>query len=452
MQNFKSRISEVWRISWPLIIANSFWNLQVSIDRIFLGEYSTETLGAAIAAVGFFWAPMALVQQTSAYLTTFVAQYTGAKQPQWIGPSVWQSIYVSLIGGTLFLILVPISPAIFAWMGHSPMMQSLEVEYFQALAYSALPTALVAACSGFYTGIGRSRIIMLINGVGLVLNIGLDYALIFGNWGMPSLGLAGAGYATALSAYGASFLGLYLIFTDRKAEQFQLRKSFGLNLELLGRFIRYGFPSGLQWALEGLAFTFFLAFIGRLPNGDSALAASSVTVTIMMLAILPVIGVAQGVSALVGQHLGEDQPQQAVAISWAGVQLSMFYIVSIGFSFLCFPHFFLELFSGQGDSPLWPEVQAIVPTLLQFVSVFILFDTLNMIFSFTLKGAGDTRFVSFVALLLPWPLMVIPSWYFASWENGVYWSWGAASLFICVQGLVFLGRFLQGRWKSMRVI
>ncbi len=448
----KERIIEVWRISWPLIIANSFWNIQITIDRIFLGQYSTETLGAAIAAVGFFWAPMALVQQTAAYLTTFVAQYTGAKQLQWIGPSIWQSFYVSVFGGLAFMLLVPISPWVFAWMGHSELMQALEVEYFQALAYSALPTALVAACSGFYTGVGRSRVIMLINGTGMILNVVFDYGLIFGNWGLPSLGLAGAGYATAMASYGASALGIYLIFTDKQAEQFQIRKSYRINWKLFQRFIRYGFPSGLQWALEGLAFTFFLAFLGRLSNGDSALAASSIAITILMLAILPVLGVAQGVSALVGQHLGENSPEQAVEVSWAGVTLSGFYVAAASGSFLLFPHFFLEFFAGDKGSLIWPEVQVMVPYLLQFVALSILFDTMNFIFSFTLKGAGDTRFVSLVALTLPWPLMVLPTWYFTTWENGVYWAWGAATLFISTQGMIFMWRFLQGRWKLMRVI
>jgi MATE family multidrug resistance protein len=279
-----------------------------------------------------------------------------------------------------------------------------------------------------------------------------DYLLIFGHWGFPEWGLSGAGVATTLSAYGAAVFGLSLIFSDAKAAEFQLRQNFKVHWELLGRFIRFGLPSGLQWALEGLAFTFFLAFIGRLPNGDPALAASSITVTIMMLALLPVIGVGQGVSALVGQYLGQDDPQQAVAVSWVGVFCSLVYIVCMGISFVLIPGFYASFFAGGGDSQIWPQVAAMVPVLLRFVAFFTLFDSLNLVLSFTLKGAGDTRFVSAVALLLPWPLMVVPTWYFSRWEHGVYWSWAAASLFITVQGLVFLGRFIQGRWKAMRVI
>lgn len=443
---------QVWTISWPLIVANSFWNLQVTIDRMFLGSYSTDTLGAAIAAVGMFWAPMALVQQTAAYVTTFVAQYLGAKKPQWIGPSVWQSIYVSLAGGLLFLALVPLAPLLFSLMGHSAAMQELEVHYFQALAFSALPTALVAACSGFFTGIGKSKAIILINGFGLVCNVFFDWVLIFGRWDIPSMGIFGAGVATALANVCAALLGFYLVFTGPNAKAFQTRQGWRFNFDLMSRFLRFGVPSGLQWALEGLAFTAFLTFIGRLPNGDAALASSSITVTIMMLAILPVLGVAQGVSALVGQCLGNNKPSQAVRVTWLGVGMALVYIVAMAVSFVFSPSFYVDLFAGGGSSDLWSEVEQITPFLLLFVASFVVFDSLNLIFSFTLKGAGDTRFVSIVALLLPWPLMVLPTWWVSDWEQGVYWAWFFASLFICVQGVVFLLRFLQGRWKSMRVI
>ena len=451
-EKLKKIFSEVWRISWPLIIANSFWNFQVTIDRIFLGQFSTETLGASVAAVGVFWAPMALVQQTAAYVTTFVAQYFGAKKEEWIGPSVWQSIYVSVIGGFLFLLLIPLAPMIFSLMGHSPGMQALEIQYFQAIAWSALPTALIAACSGFFTGIGKSKTIMLINGVGLILNVFLDYLLIFGNFGFPSMGIVGAGYATAIANFGAALLGFYLVFTGPNARRFKMREGWRFQSDLMKRFIKFGVPSGLQWALEGLAFTGFLIFIGRLPNGDAALAASSITVSVLMLAILPVLGIAQGVSALVGQHLGEDAPSKAVQVSWAGVSMALVYICTMSVTFVLFPKFYMNWFGSPNSMELWASVQELVPNLLIFVAIFVLFDSLNLIFSFTLKGAGDTRFVSLVALVLPWPIMVFPTWYVSEWDNGVYWAWAAASVFICLQGLVFLARFLQGRWKSMRVI
>ena len=81
-------MNEILRMAWPLIVANSFWNLQMTIDRIFLGMLSTEALGAAVTVMGVFWVPMALLQQTASYITTFVAQYYGAGEHSKIGVAI----------------------------------------------------------------------------------------------------------------------------------------------------------------------------------------------------------------------------------------------------------------------------------------------------------------------------------------------------------------------------
>lgn len=132
LQNMGPRLLRVLKIAWPLIIANSFWNLQLTIDRVFLGQFSTEALGAAMAVNGVFWVPMALLQGTAAYVTTFVAQYYGAKEHHMIGPALWQSFHVSWIGGLLFLGLSLISPAFFNWVGHAENVRALEIEYFNS--------------------------------------------------------------------------------------------------------------------------------------------------------------------------------------------------------------------------------------------------------------------------------------------------------------------------------
>jgi len=97
-------------------------------------------------------------------------------------------------------------------------------------------------------------------------------------------------------------------------------------------------------------------------------------------------------------------------------------------------------------------VAAAVPVLLRFVAVYSLFDSMSLVFSFALRGAGDTRFVTIMALVLAWPLMVLPTW--ATWYYGwgLYWAWAFASAYIIALGITFLLRFRTGKWKSMRVI
>jgi multidrug resistance protein, MATE family len=446
------RWRQILKIAWPLIIANSFWNLQLTIDRVYLGSFSTEALAAAIAVMGVFWVPMALLQQTAAYVTTFVAQFFGARRFNQIGPAVWQSLYVSTIGGLMVLLLIPFSPWIFGMMGHSERVRLLEIEYFNALCYSALPTAVVATTSGFFTGLGNTKVIMRINCVGLVANVLFDYLLIFGAHGFPALGVAGAGYATALANLLSAVYGLSLVLHSRNEKVYAVLSGWRVQPELMWKTLKFGLPSGLQWALEGLAFTAFMVVIGRMPEGDAGLASSGIAVTVMMLAVLPALGIAQAGSVLVGQFVGEKNADQAVESTWSALEVAWLYIFVIGITFVAFPGVYLSWFENKSNPELWAAVQTIVPHLLVFVAIFILFDAMNMVFSFALKGAGDTRFVSLVALVLPWPLMVYPTWYMREWPGAVYWAWGAASVFIISQSFVFWRRFGGGKWKGMSVI
>ncbi len=441
----------ILHIAWPLIIANSFWNIQLTVDRIFLGAYSTEALGAAMSVMGVFWVPMALLQQTASYVTAFVAQYQGAGEERKIGSYVWQSIYISVFGGLLFLILNLFTPWFFEMVGHSDSIQALEVDYFNSLAFSALPMAFIAAISGFYTGIGRTKTVIAINFVGLIFNLALDPLLIFGKWGFPAMGIKGAGYATALSGYAGIVFCIYLLSHKNQEKLFRMRSSWRLNTNYIKKFLKYGIPSGMQWALEGLAFAVFLIIIGRLPNGDVALSSSSIAVTIMMLSVLPSMGIAQSVLTLVGQKMGESDIKAAIKTTWHGVGISFIYISLVASSFWLIPEFYISWFSNPQNPQLWSEVAATVPKLLKIVAIFILFDCIYLNISFALKGAGDTAFVSYVALIVPWPLMVLPAILFMKSPEGLLLSWKFVIVYMVAISILLIMRFKQGKWKSMNL-
>src|SRR5437764_5655649 len=86
-------IRQLLRVAWPLVLSNSFWALQISLDRILLSHHSSVAVGASMAAVMVLWVPLSLLQYTSNYATTFVAQYTGAARPWRVGAAVWQSLH-----------------------------------------------------------------------------------------------------------------------------------------------------------------------------------------------------------------------------------------------------------------------------------------------------------------------------------------------------------------------
>jgi MATE family multidrug resistance protein len=219
---------------------------------------------------------------------------------------------------------------------------------------------------------------------------------------------------------------------------------------LLARLVRFGLPQGVGALFETVGFAAFLIFVGRLGAVD--LAATSVACTLNLLCFLPMLGVAQAVEVLVGQRLGEDRPRLAERSVWSGLILSVSFTAIVAAAYVLVPHLLALPFRTQDDPAGWADVEARVVLLLQFVAVYCLFDSMNLVFSFGLRGAGDTRFVMLLAMLGCWPLLVVPAW--AAWYYGwgLYWAWGFATVYVCVMTSVLLARFRQGKWRTMRVI
>jgi MATE family multidrug resistance protein len=442
--------AELLRLAWPLVLSNGLWTLQITLDRVLLSRSSGEAVGAAMAAAMLFWTPLTLLQSISAYATTFVAQYTGAGQPHRVGPAVWQALWFSLAGGLAFLGLVPLAGPLMALGGHAAGVQAMEATYFRCLCFSALPFLVSAAIAGFFAGRGDSSTVLVINAVGLAVNALVAYAWIFGHGGFPAWGIAGAGWATVAGTGTSALLGLGLMLRPAYRAANHTALGWRFDADLFRRLLRYGVPNGVFVALDTFAFTAFLFLVGRL--GEVQLAATSLAFTLNLVTVLPALGLGQAVGILVGQRLGEGRPDLAVRTTWKGFHLMAAFMALVGIGYVLFPGPLVLLFRSDEDPARWQEVAAVVPVLLRFVALYSLFDGMNLIFSFALRGAGDTRFVTAMALALSWPLMVLPTW--AAWHLGwgLYWAWAFASLYIILLAVTFVLRFRQGKWQRMRVI
>src|SRR5579883_2684784 len=318
---------ELLGLAWPFILSNSLWTLQIALDRIFLSRAGGDGVGAAMVTAALFWTPITLFQYMTNYATTFVAQYIGADQPHRVGPAVWQALYVSVAGGLLFLGLVPLAHPLIALGGHLPPLQEMEATYFRCLCFAALPILVTAAAGSFFSGRGDSTTVMWINASGLVVNAPLAYAWIFGRWGLPAWGIAGAGWATVVGSATSAGLALVLMLRPRYRAVYHTVSGWRPEADLMRRLLRYGFPNGLLVALDILAFTFFLFLLGWL--GEVQLTASSITFTLNMIAFLPAMGVAQAVTVLVGQRLGENRPELAERSTWTGLRIATSYMTAV---------------------------------------------------------------------------------------------------------------------------
>ena len=457
MQNLKTRWNgpggyrEVLVIAIPLILSTATWSIQHFVDRMFLTWYSPEAIAAAMPAGMLNFSMTSIFMGTAGYLSTFVAQYYGAERYHRIGPVLWQGVYVSLLGGLVIVCAIPFAEPVFRLVGHSPLVQQNEVAYFQILCLGGGAYSASYALSGFFSGRGKTWPVLWVNAATTFVNLVLDYALIFGHWGFPELGIRGAGIATVVAGVFSLVLFFALLCSGSNNDTFHTIKGWRLERDLFVRLLRYGFPSGVQFFLEMAGFTAFVLLVGRL--GITSLAATNIAFNINTLAFMPMIGCGIAVSVLVGQYLGGDKPDRAESVVYSGFHLTLIYMISIAAAYVLVPDVFVAPFALRADPGEFSEIYGYSIVLLRFVAVYSVFDTLNIIFCSAIKGAGDTRYVMLITVMLSVFLLIVPVYLaVVIFEFGLMVAWVFATAYIILLGLIFYFRFLGGKWKTMRVI
>jgi MATE family multidrug resistance protein len=388
---------------------------------------------------------------TAGYASTFVAQYYGAGRYHRIGPALWQGVYISYIGGIVLICAIPFAQNIFQLVGHDKPVQNNEVEYFKIICLGGGPYIASYALSGFYSGRGKTWPVMWVNIFATLVNLILDYALIFGHWGLPQMGIKGAGIATVIAGVFSFFAFLVPISLKTHNQIYHTITGWRPEKELFVRLLRFGVPSGVQFFLEMASFTTFILLVGRL--GTTSLAASNIAFNINTLAFMPMIGCGIAISMLVGQYLGANNPDLAQTSVYSGFHLTFVYMSTIAAAYVLLPDVFVAPFALKADPQRFSEIFQYSVVLLRFVAVYSIFDTLNIIFTSAIKGAGDTRFVMFMTVLLSLFVLIIPTYLaIVVFNYGLMVSWVLATVYIIILGISFYLRFIGGKWKRMRVI
>jgi len=441
---------ELLKLAIPLVLSTGAWSVQHFVDRMFLSWYSAEAVAASMPAGILNFACMSFFIGTASYVSTFVAQYHGARRPDRIGPVVWQGVWVGALGGLALLALIPAAGPAFRLIGHAPALQRLETVYFRVLCVGAGPAIAASAMAGFYSGLGRTGTVMWVSIAATVVNLVLDYGLVFGHWAFPRLGIAGAALATTLS--GVFSLCTYsVLLLSRKYRALYHTPNWRPQPDLFRRLWRYGAPSGLQFFVDIAGFSAFVLFVGRL--GTEPLAAMSIAFNINTLAFLPMIGGGIAVSVLVGQRLGENRAELAERSTLSGAHLMFLYMGAVSLLYLLWPDLFIRPFGHHANPVAFAARRRMLVVFLRFVALYSLFDTMNIVFASALKGAGDTRFVMRVVLLMSLTLLVVPTYVALElFKADIYAAWIIFSAYVILLGFMFYARFRHGKWKQMRVI
>ncbi len=449
--------AEALEVGAPLMVSMGSFTLMQFTDRVFLGRHSVAEIAASVPAGLASFLFISFFMGLASCVSVLVAQYHGACRPARIGPALWQGVWFSLASGLLLAGLAFLGGPLFDWAGHPQEVRDMEADYFRILTLGGGFTVLATALSAYFSGLGRTVPVMLANLAGAALNVPLDYALIFGAFGAPEMGIRGAGIATvAGGAFSCLIFALMLALSPEARHRHALGQARPES-DMLARLVRIGAPAGVQFFLDILAITGFSLLIGRM--GLVELSATNIAFSINSLTYLPIVGMSIAASILVGRSQGQGRPDLARRATGSILRLSLAWMWLVGMIFVLAPGPLLDLYRTTPGTelmeggPAFADIRAMGVVLLRYVALYSLIDGVSIVLFGTLKGAGDTRYVMITMLIASLGVLILPTWLLvSSGLGGIHGPWICLTAYIATLAGSFSLRYRSGKWAHMRVI
>ncbi len=452
----KGGYGEIWQIAYPLMIMGASYIILMITDRLLLAWHNTLEMSAAVPAGGLNFTLFSFYTVTINFTSALVAQYFGAKKQEECVRATWNSIYFAFFAiCCILLINLPLGKWLILNSKHTPELIDLELAFFYSLIPSSCFMCISSAAFGFFSGTGRTKIIATVNTTMCILNIILDYALIYGIsfLKIPSLGIVGAGLATSIcSMIGMIWAVTAFLVQDQKI--YPTRKCFKFEFWRQTKLMYYGMPSGLQVLLGSGGFTFFQFMIGYM--GPDALTTSSILITLNNLAFAVIIGFCDATGILVGQYIGRKRKNIAERVVYASWRIQIPYLILLAVIYIGFPDFITNVFhsaEAMSNSIDFSKVKEMAAVLLFTAAFSNVFDSLRFTFMGGLRGAGDTKAILFIIGGCSLLVMIPGTWLMTmKFHCNLIQVWFFMVGYCLLLTTLMFFRFRSGAWKKINMI
>ncbi|QFU75851.1 MATE family efflux transporter [Halioglobus maricola] len=436
-------LRELARLSLPMVVSQGTFAVMIFTDRWFLSSLSSAHIAAALGGGVAAMFCMSFFSGLISYANALVAQYHGAGKMERCTKVVTQGFYLTLATVPVFATVALLAGGLFARLGHDPSLVPLERAYFYTLMAGGplMVGKTLLAC--YFVGIGRSRVVMLVDVVGIVVNIPLTWALIFGKFGLPELGIVGAGIGTVTAQGLAIVLFLFFYFERAHVSQFAVKRSWGYEPGVMKRFLRLGLPSAMEAFMNTATFNVFLLMFQSYGVAEGA--AMAIVFNWDMLSFVPMIGLSIGVTTLIGRSVGAGEIDRANQMISSGFIMALGYSGTLAVLFFIFRVELIDVFSTPDDD--FQRVRELGQAMIVGLCSYMLADATILISGGALRGAGDTRWVMITSTSLHMAMLVAQYFVIVQWQMSPLVSWWVFVTMLISIAICFVARLGGGRWR-----
>jgi len=443
-------ISMLLGIAIPMVISNAAETIMMFVDRMFLASFGREHLAAAMSGGLTVFMLTTFFFGILGYVNALTAQYFGSGQKKQCGVAVAQGFIVAVLSYPIMLASVPLACRLLGLAGHDPLQHELESTYLTILSFGTIMALLRAALSGFFTGIGRTRIVMVSSILAMLLNIPANYVLIFGHLGFPAMGIRGAAYGTLFGSAVALIVMIAAYVMPKVRCEFNTLGGLRLDVDMLRRLLRFGLPGGVEFFLNIAAFNLFVQLFHS--YGTDAAAAITITFNWDLVAFLPMMGFNMGVMSLVGRYLGAGDPTTAARVAHSGLKIATLYGLIMAILFVGFPEMLVSFFTRTGDAGEYTNAIPLAVITLRLAAAYTLVSGVLVVFDGALRGGGDTRWTMWASVILHWLMAGSCAFLIKVACVPPVLAWGTFITLVFALAITLGLRFRTGKWQHFAVI
>lgn len=441
----ETSVKYMLKLAGPMIVTTISFTIMQFVDRFMVSRLGTDALAAILPAGMVSFLPGSFAIGVMVSVSTFVSQSLGREAIRDCSSYCWQAIYMGLIYFLVVIVVMwPSASFIFRIMGQPDEIIGMEVVYFRIMLYAQAVSVFIWCSSQFFMGIHRPIITMYAALCGQVVNVAANYVLIFGKFGFPAMGIAGAGWGTFIGVVVGAGIRMTMFLNGDINSKFECRRTTKIDFEKMKDLLKVGLPAGFE-LMTNVAFWGAVLFglVGKF--GKEALAATSAVFACTNVSVMPIVGIASALTAAVGKAIGAGRKNTAIKQTRVCLKIALTYMGLTGLCFFVFRDPIMKFWSSD------TEVIEAGINLLICAAIYQCFHAARIIYSGSLRGAGDTVWLAGMSAAGAIVILGLGGFLISEFfpQLGALGPWLGATLSVIVVGLANRWRFKSNRWKKI---